>query len=124
MARCLTFQILKEGRKEGFFALMVVRQQARIAGIWLENPSVANWRIAFHLAQDIALRQTDACEITARGISDMSAAAAAEAGMRLRSRLPALFYRKGGGSHNLPFEFQLADDDGCFHLHRPPGFLT
>ncbi len=112
--RCLTFRMLKEGRQEGYFALSVVQKQARIVGVWLNYPSVSNWRIAFELAQDAALRDTDACEITARGSKTMSGVAAEAAGMRVRNSDAVLFYRKGANKTIPPLEFQIADNDTAF----------
>ena len=82
VAPCLTFHIANEGRFVGFFALCVVGEQARVAGVWLENPSSDIWRIAFHLAQEAALRHTNTSELIARCTTGPSAIAAEQTGMR------------------------------------------
>jgi hypothetical protein len=123
-ARCLTFQIWRDGRQLGYFALMVVRSQARVAGVWLTEPSAENWRITFELAQDAALRHTEACEITARAFPEHTRIAAQAAGMRLRNRASVFLYRKSGAQDGLALDFQMADNDAIFLADRAPSFLT
>lgn len=123
-SRCHTFKILRDGRKEGSFALSAVRKQARIIGVWMNDPTAAHLRIAFELAQEAALRHTDGCEIIARGTTQPSIDAAAAAGMRIRESFPVFFYRKGGPPDPLPLEFQVADNDYAFIEFRGPDFLT
>jgi hypothetical protein len=89
VARCLTFHIANEGRIVGFFGPSVVGEQARVEGVWLENPSSDIWRIAFHLAQDAALKHTNTSELIARCTTGPSAIAAEPTGMRLREPLRA-----------------------------------
>ena len=125
MAGCLTFHIAQEGRKVGFFVLSVVREQTRLAGIWLENPSPEIWQIAFQLAQDAALKHTHTSEIIARCTTEASAIAAEKAGMRPRARTPVVLFRKSGGIEPLPaLQFHLADSDALFRGGRRADFLT
>lgn len=126
MARCLTFHIVNQGRKAGFLALSIVREQARVTGVWLEDPSPDNWRAAFHLAQEAVLKLTRASELIARGATEASAAAAEQAGMRLRERTPVYLFRRdrGAGPMPLPLQFQMSDNDGVFLGGRTAGFLT
>jgi hypothetical protein len=124
IAQCLTFHILHEGRKAGWFALFVGRVQARVAGLWLENPSSENWRIAFCLAQSAALEHTDACEFVARCSSEASWAGAERAGMRVRKRVPVFLRRKDKGSQLPPLEYHFCDDDGVFLNIQSARFLT
>jgi hypothetical protein len=123
VARCLTFHLLNEGRNAGFLALSIVREQTRVAGVWLEDPSPENWRTAFHLAQDAALKHTNTSEIVARCATEASATAAGLAGMRLRERSPVYLFRKGCADP-LPLQFHLADNDAVFLGGRLAGFLT
>jgi hypothetical protein len=120
-ARCFTCEILKNERRAGFFALSLVQRQARIAGIWLDAASQENWQAAFELAQAVALRSRDACEIVAQGTYDPVAAAAA--GMRIRGRDPVFLYRKGGRMDDLPLRFQMADYDAAFLAGSAPEFV-
>jgi len=122
--RCLSFRMTKDGIKQGSFALTNVHKQARIVGVWLHQPTAANLRIAFELAQHAALQHTDACEIIARGTTQPFIEAAAAAGMRTRETFPVLFYKKGGPPDPLPLEFQVADNDCMFLEGRGPSFLT
>jgi hypothetical protein len=123
-ARFLGFHILNEGRKSGFFALSVVGKQARLAGLWLENPSSECWRIAFHLVQDAALRHTAASELVIRTAAEVAAAAATQAGMRLRAQTPVFLLRKGNRGAALPLHFQMWDNDSAFLGSDRAEFLT
>ena len=123
-ARCLVFHILNEGRKSGFFALSVVGKQVRLAGLWLENPALESWRIALCLAQDAALRHTAASELVFRTANEAAAAAAAQAGLRLRAQTPVIVLRKGRPEAALPLHFQMWDNDSAFLGSGGTEFLT
>jgi len=114
VATCLTFNIVNEGRIVGFFALLVIGEQARVAGVWLESPSPETWRIAFHLAQKAALQHTGASEIVARCTTEASVVGAQQAGMHLRERTPVLLFRKDGSKLLPPLQFHLCDSDALF----------
>src|SRR5579863_4052608 len=122
---CLTFDVVHLGRPVGFFALSVVGEQARIAGIWLENSSPEVWRIAFQLAQNAALKHTNTSEVVARCGTEASVIGAEQAGMRLRARTPVVLFRKDGDAQRLPpLQFQLCDSDALFIAGGPATFLT
>ncbi len=121
---CLTFDITRDGRKMGFFALLAVREQARLVGVWLQDPSAAMWRIALCLAQEAALQYTSSSELIARCTSEASSEGAAQAGMLLRSCKQVLLFRKGSHLEPLPLQFQLADNDSLFRGGRQAAFLT
>jgi hypothetical protein len=122
--RCLSFDVLNHGRRAGFFALTIAGDQARVAGVWMEDPSPANWRTALLLAQETALAHTVTSEIAARCLTESSAEGAAHAGFRLRARTPVFLFRKAGESEPLPLEFQFADNDAVFLREESAGFLT
>jgi hypothetical protein len=125
LAPCHSFNLVNDGRIVGFFALSVAGEQARVAGVWLENPSPENWRIAFQLAQDAALRHTNASEIVARCSAGESFLGAEQAGLRLRARMPVLLFRKDGNTELVPpLQFQLCDSDALFLRGRLAMFLT
>ena len=113
IASCLRFHILHEGRKVGWFAMVVGKLQARLAGMWLEDPTEENWRIAFNLAQTVTLERTSALEFTARSSTASSAAGAAQAGMHVEKRTP-VFLRSESGSEPPPLQYQLCDNDDVF----------
>jgi hypothetical protein len=123
-ARLLVFHILNEGRKSGFFALSVVGAQTRVAGLWMENPTPANWRIAFQLAQDAALRCTDTSELVARTADETGSTAATQAGLRLRMRTPVFLFRRGDGQNGRLLHFQMWDNDFVFLGSGRTEFLT
>ena len=109
VASSLTFNIVNHGRVVGFFALSVVREQARVAGVWLETPSTEVWRIAYHLASDAALEHTGASELVARCSTEASAIGAKQAGMHLVKRIPVVLFRKDGSiSPYHPFSSRCA----------------
>ncbi len=124
VARFLTFHIVSDGRKVGWFCLAEGRVQARVAGIWLEHSTSENWRIAFCLARRAALDHTDAYEIVARCATADSCSGAEQAGMRVRKRVPVFFSRQNGGSQLPPLQFQLCDDDAVFLNIDTLKFLT
>lgn len=112
-APCTLFKIVAERATEGYFALTTVEGQARIAGLWMNDPSPEQSRIGFELAQKAALLHTDAYEIVARR-SSQGSAPAERAGMRPRGASPVLFYGKTVHAKAIPLEFQLADNDTLF----------
>lgn len=71
-ARFQWFHLLSGGSRSGMFALSVVGKQARLAGLWLEEPVSEHWRTAFNLAQDAALRHTAASELVTRTSTEIS----------------------------------------------------
>lgn len=102
------------GSRQGRVALSTAHGQVRIAGVWLEQPSVANLTAAYALAQRLARSAPSAPEITAMGSTAASEAAAVAAGFRVRGRRPVFLLQKKGLTADLPSEFQIADDDACF----------
>jgi hypothetical protein len=122
--RCLTFELRAAGRREGVLALVTARREARVAGVWLEEPSAARWRAALELAQRTALAHTDACEIVARVSSTDGRAAAAATGMRVRGTEPVLLYKRRGTRSGLALEFQLGDNDATCMWEERPVFRT
>jgi hypothetical protein len=123
-ATCLTFHIVNDGRIVGLFALLIVGEQARVAGTWLKTPSPETWRIAFHLAQDAARQHSNASEIIARCTTEAGMIGAERAGMRLRTRTPVVLFRKDGSELLPSLPFQLCDSDALFIKGQPATFLT
>jgi len=107
--------IANEFGLQGFFAIGALRGQARIAGVWLRNPSEENWRVAYILAQQTARQLAGANEVVARGSLAVSAQAAARAGLRILKQTPVYLLNKKE-KLQLPdsFQFQLCDDDSAF----------
>lgn len=124
LSRILTFNLVNEGRVVGSFALSVVGEQTRVAGVWLENAAPEIWRIAFSLAQDAAWKLTNTCELIARCTTEASAIAAEQAGMRLREQTPVFLLRKEHNAEPLPMQYHLADNDALFSGEWPGRFLT
>jgi Acetyltransferase (GNAT) domain len=124
VARCLTFNVFEKDRRVGFFVMSAKWEQTRIAGVWLEDTSPRVWRAVFRLAQEAALRLTSTSEIVARGTTEACATAAAQAGMRLRARVPVMLHRKAGAAGPLPLQFHFLDNDEFFLGSRLSGFAT
>ncbi len=124
-ARVLTFRIVGAAGPVGEFALAVVALQARIAGIWLREPSAENWILALECAQRAALAYSDACEIVFRAASNASRLAAPLAGMRpVGAELICTRARDGSVVHPA-LDFQLGDNDAVFlALRTGPSFAT
>ena len=120
LARCpsLRYQfygIVHEGRTEGYFALGVLRGQARVAGVWLRDPCPEGWRIAYALALEVALCIPEANEIAACGSMGPSRDAVVESGLRVISSTPVYLWSKKS-RFTLPndFQFQMSDNDAAF----------
>jgi hypothetical protein len=107
--------LTKAGRQQGHFALVLIRGQARVAGVWLLDPSLENWRTAYALAREAAARIKGAYEIAVAGTTAVSAQAATESGLRVTPGRPVYLLNKKG-KFNVPkdFQFQLSDDDAVF----------
>jgi hypothetical protein len=99
----------------GHFAIGVVRGQARVAGVWLREPTQESWAAAYMLAQQTALRLKGVYEIVAAGTNDASRKGAEQAGFRIMQGPPVYVLDK---KKKLPvspeMQFQLCDDDAAF----------
>jgi hypothetical protein len=105
----------QSGAQVGHFAIGVVRGQARVAGIWLREPTEEAWSAAYALAQQTALRLKGVCEIVAAGSSDSSRRGAAQAGFRILQGPPVYVLDKKKKLPPSPeIQFQLCDDDAAF----------
>ncbi|MEO8051851.1 MAG: hypothetical protein ABI833_15645 [Acidobacteriota bacterium] len=115
VARFRLYGILDEGEAKGHFAVGVVRGQARIAGVWLRQPTCEAWTAAYLLAQQTAMRMKEACEIVAVGSEGPSRLGAVQAGFRiLQGPVVYMLDKKKKLSLSPEFQFQLSDDDGAF----------
>lgn len=100
---------------QGYFVLGLVRGQARITNLALLEPCFENWRAAFTLAQEAALRDNDANEIVAMGSKGITEDAAAQAGLRILTHTPVyLLNKRGRLSLAADFQFQMSDVDNGF----------
>ena len=122
--KVLLFQLLKHGNQAGTFALSITGKQARIAGVWPKTDSPGTLAAAYTLAQHEARRFDDAYEIIAGGSTANTELAAAEAGLRVRGRMPVFLLERSGAFPERSFEFQLVDNDAFFLRADLPEFLT
>ena len=130
LLRCPTVQFKLYGMANqngplGYFALGVALGQARVAGVWLKNPTEEHWRAAFIVAQRVARRLPGAFEIAATGSVGESQKAASDAGLRVIQTTPVFFLSK---QRNLAlpkeFQFQMGDDDAAFLDLGQSAYLT
>jgi hypothetical protein len=107
--------IANERGLQGYFAIGLLRGQARIAGVWLRNPSEEGWCIAYTLAQQTARQLGAANEVVVRGSVGVSEQAASQTGLRIMKQTPVYLLNKKG-KLTLPddFQFQMCDDDTAF----------
>ncbi|HVN98768.1 MAG TPA: hypothetical protein VMT49_01900 [Steroidobacteraceae bacterium] len=124
-AQVLCFSIADASGPVGEFALAVVALQARIAGIWLQRPTVENWTLALECAQRAALAHSDACEIVFRAAAGASRLAAPRAGMHLVATEQVCTRGRDGAAVHPALDFQLCDNDAVFLTqHHAPRFST
>jgi hypothetical protein len=107
--------IFDGGQLQGHFAICVLRGQARIAGVWLREPTEDRWTAAYFLAQKTASRLPGANEVVASGTEGASGAGAARAGFQVLDG-PWVYLLDKKKKLSLPddFQFQTSDDDEAF----------
>jgi hypothetical protein len=113
-ARIRVFQLLKDARLIGRIALSLIHHQLRIIGIWLSDPSLEARCAAYGLALRLAKGMDSAFEIVAMGSTSDSERAAVAAGLRVRDHTTVLWLPGKASVPSVPFEFQMADNDGIF----------
>jgi hypothetical protein len=107
--------IFDGGTIKGHFALSVLQGQARIAGLWLSEPTQDAWAAGYYLARQTARRLPGANEIVAVGSEGPSGAGAAQAGFQITGG-PWVYLLNKKKKLSLPadFQFQTSDDDEAF----------
>jgi hypothetical protein len=123
-AKILLFQVLQHGEPAGTFALSIVLNQARIAGVWPKTQGPDTLAAAYTLAQVEAQRFADAYEIVAGGSAAKAELAATESGLRFRDRAPVFFLANSSALPKTSLDFQLVDNDSFFLSGDSPEFLT
>ena len=115
------------GGVAGCFTLCTVQRQARIAGVWLREPSAEHLRIAYQLARREALAgggEAAAAELLASGSDEASREAARLAGFHKFAGTPVYLYDKPGRLSGAHLQFQLADNDIMFLTDGHPNYHT
>lgn len=111
------YAVTRMGRMRGYFCVTLAHRQARIADLWMTNPSIEDYRAAHTLASLVVLRDTDAVEIVATSCDQVSAEALSESGYRLLSSTPIMVSGQASqGLDSTTFDFQMVDSDFAF-LH-------
>lgn len=113
-ARIKVFQVQNAGQSVGRVALSVLHHQARVAGVWLNDPSPDGLRAAYRLAVQAARALGSTFEVVAMGNTHNRETAAISAGLRIRNR-SAIYWLPGRTkAAPIPFEFQIVDNDAIF----------
>ena len=108
------YSLSRSCRPEGHFVLTLIRGQARLAGLWLREPSDESWCAAYAVALQTARRIPGAYEFAAKGSDGASLRAALHAGLRFAGTDPVFLLDKQRVFPSVPdFQFQLIDDDGA-----------
>jgi hypothetical protein len=109
------YGIANESGPQGHFALGILRGQARLSALSLQNAGAEVLGNAYTLAQQTALGLADAYEIAVSGTVGISADAAVQAGLRMIHTAP-VYFLSPNGKFAFPenFQFQLSDDDAAF----------
>lgn len=80
--------VLYESTPRGWYVLSRVGGQARIADIWVDSDSAADWGAAYGLALRTAAEDPEACELVASASIPPAMEAAERAGFRFRHAEP------------------------------------
>ncbi len=111
--------ILRGEQLRGNFLLARLGGQTRIADLWVQSESAAEWSVAFSLAARAAANLCQTCEVTASASVDCVRTALEQNGFRKRGSDPVLFSDPGRRLHvGPPLHLNLADGD-LFFLHDP-----
>lgn len=105
-----------DGRRwRGFFLLVIVRHQARVA-LWLDEATREDVRIAYLLAQKAAFAYPNVYEVSTMSTSQLVAEAAVDAGLRIRQIAPVHLLPRLGFAPDrlLERQLQITDSDAAF----------
>ncbi|MGO8793619.1 MAG: hypothetical protein ACLQLC_02255 [Candidatus Sulfotelmatobacter sp.] len=124
-ARFRLYGIMAGRELKGHFVISVLRGQARIAGVWLREPTSEAWTAAYFLARQTALGLRGCNEVVVFGSENHSRTAAAHAGFRIMPG-PTLYLLDKQKKLSLApdFQFQLADGDLAFLDSGKPSYWT
>ncbi len=119
------FGIVDRGVAKGHFLIGVLRGQARIAGVWLIEPTAAAWAAGYCIATEAARAIPDANEIVAAGSDRASKEGAAMAGLRIgKGADVSVLDENKRLSLPADFQVQLCDDDAAFLDIGKPSYVT
>ena len=115
VARFSLYGIVDNGELRGHFVISVLRGQARLAGVWLREPTRETWAAAYFLTHRTALHLKGVYEIVTIGSEGPSREGAYEAGFRIVQGSSVYLLDKRRKLNLSPeFQFQLCDDDAAF----------
>lgn len=122
--RVSVFELHHNGRRAGRLALTQVRNQVRLAGLWLADPTPENLRTAYALAQVAARRSASGAELLIHAATAEAERVAASAGFRMIRRKPILWLSKNPALPTIPFSFQMTDSDAIWLTDGTNGYVT
>ena len=80
--------LVHDNTPHGWYVLARIGGQIRIADLWVDSDSAADWTTAYSLALRAAFRDPEACELTASASIPPAIEAAPRAGLRFRHAEP------------------------------------
>lgn len=99
----------------GHFAVGILRGQARLAGVWLREPSRQAWTAAYYAARQVAAGLPGAYELVMHGTEGAARDSALQAGFRVRPGTTVFMLVKQDAQQLCrDFQFQLSDSDFAF----------
>ena len=119
------YQIYKHGLAVGYFCLVWVPGQVRIADLWMPSMAQEDLVAAYRLATLTAFERGDASEIVAASSTPVGQQSLLRSGFRVRSREPIMVYpRERFGGRPVTLHLQMIDNDAA-HMHgEAPCYLT
>ena len=119
------YAVTRMGQVRGYFCVTLVHRQARIADLWMTNPSIEEYRAAHTLALLVVLRDTAAVEIVATSCSPLCSQALSESGYRFLSSTPIMVNGTASqGLSSATFDFQMVDSDFAFLNEGRVNYVT
>jgi hypothetical protein len=122
-ARVHWYEVRKNGELAGFFTLLKVPGQARLAEAAVLRPDPDAWRNIAALAVRTALEWDGADEIAVLTSLDEFRAGLEAAGFHLRGQEDAMVYDPGNKLGDARFHFQLLHGDLAFLHQGQPAYL-
>ncbi len=124
-ARCALFYLLRGREALGYFVLSQLGAQCRIADLYVNSQSEADWRAAFRIAAHTAAESPETCEITAASSLPWLSRVLSENGFKLRNVKPILLFDpKAKFASAPPLHVQMIDSDAFFLGNHADPFLT
>jgi hypothetical protein len=124
-ARAAFFLAIRDSEPAGYFCLMFLPGQARIADAWVASTRVEDWIQTYALAIELASRRPGVNEVTAAAAGEIPFAALESCGFHVRATDSVqVFDPKKHVPPDLPLDVQLIDGDAAFRNTANPDYLS